>query len=358
MQVGRLGLAAIGIGLALSLVTGGCQRGAGASEEPGVVVESFYKWYLAYPGNVSAERAYRSSEYVTEDFVQHMDQTLGADGGFIPADPIICAQDFPQSFTLIDTRVTGQNATVVLREAWNAGTRFEMAHHLTIALLLVDGAWKIDRIACPQAPRAQLPPTAPAAPAPEEPVPLSPVAPTATVTPQDAPEATDDPATIAGWNTFRCEEYGFELQVPPDWTVMELPVTQPDLMAPIVRIIQMLPQAWAEQMGAGGPPDPDAPVIVAPLSVEVSVGSLEAYRRMYVEPTSGEQTEINDYPARVERDAPGDFALIRTVFQHPVNADLRVTVVDQLSGFSARASEHPEEVSLAQQVLSTWRWVD
>ncbi|NLF01469.1 MAG: DUF3828 domain-containing protein [Anaerolineales bacterium] len=357
MEAGKLGLAAVGIGLALCLVASGCQRGAQASEEPGVVVESFYKWYLAYPGNVSAERAYRSSEYVTEGFIQVMDQTLGAEGSFIPADPIICAQDFPQSFTLGETRVTGRDATVVLREAWNAGTRFEMAHDLTIALRLVDGAWKIDRIACPQPPSAQAQPAAPAEPT-VAPTASAPEPTTPALAEPEATEAPDGPAAIAGWTTFRCEEYGFELQHPPDWTVMELPVTQPDLMAPIVRIVQLLPQAWAEQLGAGGPPDPEAPVIVAPLSVEVSVGSLEAYRRMYADPASSEQTEINGYPARVERDAPGDFALIRTVLQHPVNADLRVTTVDQLSGFSTRAAEHPEEIALAQQILTTWRWVD
>jgi hypothetical protein len=34
------------------------------------VVQSFYDWYVRYLGNATAERAYRSSEYLTESFVE------------------------------------------------------------------------------------------------------------------------------------------------------------------------------------------------------------------------------------------------------------------------------------------------
>jgi hypothetical protein len=361
MGTKRLGLAVIGVLLGISLVTSGCQGAARAAEEPATVVEAFYKWLIGYPGNAAADRAYRSSEYVTAEFVARIDTTLESmgPGG---ADPFLCAQDIPQSFSIGDVTVAGKSASVVLREAWNPGTSYEITRDLTVTLRLVDGHWRIDRIACPGPAAAQAQPADPSPTAPPEqpPVQEQPV----TESPADDPAAQDDPPTervsvwpIDGWQTFQDERYGFEFQYPPDWTVVELPLAQPELSAPIVRIVQLLPQEWAEQLNPGGPPDPEAPTIVAPLSVEISVGWEEEFRRAYVGPASSEPLAINGYPVVLERDVAGDFAMIRYIFQPPADARVRVAVVDQISGFSTRAAENADILPITEQILSTWHWV-
>lgn len=106
-----------------------------------------------------------------------------------------------------------------------------------------------------------------------------------------------------------------------------------------------------------GPPDPDAPVIVAPLNVEVSIGSMEEYRRMYYETAIIEETEINGLPVIVEKDEPGDFQVIRYLFQHPANGDVRVTVVDYLTGFPGRVEGNEDAAGMVPDILSTFAFV-
>jgi hypothetical protein len=120
-------------------------RAKGAA--PDVVVERFYNWYLSYPGNVLAEGAHRSSELLTEEFVDGVDTTVASfqQGGY---DPILCAQDVPGEFTVDGAVVSGEKATVVVHQLWNVGTEHEFAREVVVKLQMVDGSWLISDIIC------------------------------------------------------------------------------------------------------------------------------------------------------------------------------------------------------------------
>jgi hypothetical protein len=111
-------------------------------------VEDFYAWYLSYPGNVVADGAYRSSEYLTVPFVEQVDELVASftQGGY---DPFLCAQDVPGEVRL-DEQVTrsGDEATILVREVWNPGTEYEMTTDVVVELEMADGVWKISNIIC------------------------------------------------------------------------------------------------------------------------------------------------------------------------------------------------------------------
>jgi hypothetical protein len=294
---------------------------------PEQAVEAFYNWYLAASAydeasqsrlNPLSNGAYRDSEFLTESFVHEVDQLIASfdKGGY---DPFLCAQDVPESFTLGSAIGAADSATLVVR------TSFE-GHQFAVDLRMIDGAWKIDGVTC----------------AGGQPEGIA----------VDAGEAL--PARD-GWQVFHDTTYGYQISYPADWTTNELEITIPELSAPVIRIVQLLPQAWADQMAAQtGPPDPDAPVTVAPLNVEVSVGTMEEYRRMYYETAIVEEIEIYGLPVIVEKDQPGDFQVIRYVFQHPANPALRVTVVDYLSGFPGRVEGNEDVAGLVADILETF----
>jgi hypothetical protein len=172
--------------------------------------------------------------------------------------------------------------------------------------------------------------------------------------PGDEESATPFPtADTAGWQTFQDSEYGVQISFPPEWTVREINLSHPQLDLPVVRIVQFLPQAWADQMQPGAAPDPENLPMVAPVSLEISAGTLEEYRVKYAEPSVTGQIELNGYPATWERDSAGDFNFIRYVFQHPANENVRITVVDQISAFSTRAQGHEDIVDAVESMLTT-----
>jgi hypothetical protein len=134
--------------------------------DPGVVVESFYRWYLDYPGNALADGTYRASEFLTAEFVGRVDEIIASfdKGGY---DPFLCAQDIPGDLAVGEPVISGETASVVVRQTWNPGTEYAFTHDVTVSLALVDGGWKIAGIAC------EAPEPAPA-PLPEGPIPTTP----------------------------------------------------------------------------------------------------------------------------------------------------------------------------------------
>jgi hypothetical protein len=141
--------------LGLALMLGGCNSQRVESVDafsrvtPEGVVTSFYGWYMAYSGNPLADGAYHSSGYLTEDFIQRMDEVLysAIKSGY---DPVLCAQDKPKRISVEDgPRSEDQDlAIVLLHEVWNLDTKFEWCQDLTIRVILDDGTWKIDDINC------------------------------------------------------------------------------------------------------------------------------------------------------------------------------------------------------------------
>jgi hypothetical protein len=137
--------------VAIAFVLSGCRSApvvSLAQGTPGETVESFYRWYIDYPGNVLVDGAYRSSEYLTEELVQQVDEIIASfdKGGY---DPFLCAQDVPGNLAFDQAVVSGEDASVVVHEIWNPGTPYETRTEVTVALQMVDGKWKIADIICP-----------------------------------------------------------------------------------------------------------------------------------------------------------------------------------------------------------------
>ncbi len=347
----RTHLSLLAIVLVLSLALSGC-GGPGAlpaatpSAGPEAAAEAFYHWYMAYPGNPLVDRAYQANQYVAPELAMHVDQLLNSfhEGGF---DPFLCAQDIPGTIAVTEAVVTGEEAAVVVHTIWNQGTPQQLVQNVNVTLRWTDDMWKLVAVDCSPLQGAQQPQP----PAGQEAEILPTAAPTAGATPASA-------GLVGEWQTLRDDQYGFEIRYPGDWTVLEVAILDPAVEAPIVRVVTLLPQPWAEQMPAPGtPPDPTAPNIIAPLSVEVSVGTMEEYRRMYPELESSETLQVNGLPVTLEQQVTGDYREIRYLFQHPSDPTLRVTVRDQISGFSDRAQENEEVVAVVGQVVERFSFV-
>jgi hypothetical protein len=483
--------------IALTVLAGcaGSQAGVDDAPSPAQVVEDFYTWYINYPGNVLAEGAHRSSEYLTSAFVAKID---GIRASFTRGayDPVLCAQDIPQTVTAGEVVASGDAAEVPITTSFQG-------HHFTVKLVRVDDIWKINDVVC-SVPEVEVPtpmPTPGPSPSPSEP-PASPT-PEEASTPADAhervqiedaalslevpsdwlrlepewlwapddgsdvrlglnwveiqppmePEAVMLPnhsqimqaepvefawgsgrrftlevyapaetgggkapvesveshvlvlinrdgarrgydiyasaadaeqlrqletvlqhvlqsvalaqptasepapqvgASTAGWQVFRDETYGFQIRYPRDWTFFEVALTNPELDRPLVRAVHFLPKAWAEQMDqSGGPPDPSAPAIIAPLAMEVSVGTVEDYRRMYIEPTHSQAVQLGPNQALLEEYASGGVREIRYVFEGFEDDAVRLTFRDQISGFPERAQGNQDIIETVDRILTT-----
>jgi hypothetical protein len=110
---------------------------------PEEVVTGFHEWYLGAIDfeagrNPLVDRAYRSSEFLSEDFVAEVDALLDSfeRGGY---DPFLLAQDVPTDVEVGETVVSGETAYVQVE------TSFE-GHALLVTLKRIDGAWKIDGV--------------------------------------------------------------------------------------------------------------------------------------------------------------------------------------------------------------------
>lgn len=171
-----------------------------------------------------------------------------------------------------------------------------------------------------------------------------------------------DETEIAGWQTFREDEYGFQFRYPQDWTSKELSADGRGMMPedwPVEQVMLFFPQAWAERFEQAGPPDPAAPPAVAPIHMEVVVGSDEQFRRAYCEPTRSDVLEVGRLEMVREEDIISSEARqIRYVFQDPDDAQLRVVFIDSLSGFSDRVEGNEEIIALIPQVLATFEFVE
>lgn len=142
--------------LAAVLVLSGCSAITGQAAEKDAAeaastVEQFYRWYLGYPGNPFAERAYRESPLLGDAFKAELDAAMDAmiaagPGG---ADLILCAQDIPGDMRYGAAEVEGDSATATVTQVWNPGTEFEMLRDLTVTLEKVEGKWLISGIGCP-----------------------------------------------------------------------------------------------------------------------------------------------------------------------------------------------------------------
>ena len=124
--------------LVLAVASGGCASVSGEPQlSPQEVVTKFYRWYIGYPGNPLVDREYRQSPYLAQSYIQEVDQVV--EGGFM-ADPVLLAQDIPESFTVGEADVSGDRASVVVSFYWGKNPT---PAERRVDLELVEGEWKI-----------------------------------------------------------------------------------------------------------------------------------------------------------------------------------------------------------------------
>lgn len=290
---------------------------------PEEVVASFYNWYLGYIGEPASEemrnplvdRAYRSSEYLTEEFIQKVDGILDSfvGGGY---DPFLCAQDIPGSFTVDEAVVSGEEASVVVHEIWNPGTQYERITNIGVHLRLMDGQWKIADIMCGGGASA------------------------ATPSLEDV-SANED--RITGWQVFRDDQYEFQIQYPADWTLQEARIDASAGDIPLERVLGFSPQDWESQTPA--------------VSIEVGVGNLEEMSMWPVSAANkSSATIIRDYTVLVVESPYGEMFYI---FEHPTDSNLRVALRDY-TGFTSESDsvEGNELKNIVNQMLATFKFTE
>jgi hypothetical protein len=133
--------------------------------------------------------------------------------------------------------------------------------------------------------------------------------------------------------------------VPEDW--------------PILQSVIFFPQAWADRFEQSGPPDPEAPPAFAVVSLEVCVGTMDQFRRVYPRPIGEQTLDINGITAVREAEAlTAQGGLIHYVFQHPQDEDARMVLNDALNGFSGRVQEYPELAALIPDIVATFEFAE
>jgi hypothetical protein len=138
----------LGLLLIVAVALGACSTfapkpaSAGAAELPNIpaeqVVQEFYDWYITYPGHPIVSGAYAEHPLVSEELVKAVEEQR--EGGLI-ADPIICAQDVPNSVSATEAVIDGSTAKVHLT------TSFE-GHGFDVELQAIDGEWKVSKVIC------------------------------------------------------------------------------------------------------------------------------------------------------------------------------------------------------------------
>jgi hypothetical protein len=172
-------------------------------------------------------------------------------------------------------------------------------------------------------------------------------------TPTDAGRASSQPE---GWQVYREPEYGFRVAYPAAWTVETAKPGPglPRIGPPNVMVVALLmPTEWSERLARGEQPAAVDPSQV-PLMVEITKGTWDQYRLANSTPTDSEQVSLNGLTAIREIDGPLDGAhVVRYLLLHPTRPDVRITVIDNLSGFPDRLAGNEELLATYQQVLAT-----
>jgi hypothetical protein len=107
--------------------------------QPEQVVQDFYSWYLAYPGNPLVEHAYRSSSYLSPEMTAFLDAFTQ---GGMAYDPVVCAQDKPTEIRTAQAQVSVDKAIV------DVTTSFE-DHSFSVELTQTSRGWQINKVTCP-----------------------------------------------------------------------------------------------------------------------------------------------------------------------------------------------------------------
>jgi hypothetical protein len=140
----------IGMMSLLAIVLVGCSpASAQEASSPEKVVHEFYGWYLENLGydpetdefrNPLQDGSYEEQGALSQEYIKRIEE-MKAEG--LAADPLLCAQDVPQSFSIqaVDLSPMGEEARVTV------GTSFE-GHEFQVYLQKLSGEWKIAGVIC------------------------------------------------------------------------------------------------------------------------------------------------------------------------------------------------------------------
>lgn len=143
-------LTLVGFMTLLSIALVGCgTANAQETSSPEKVVSGYYGWYLDHLGynaetdefrNPLQDGSYQKQGALSQEFIERIEE-MKAEG--LPADPILCAQDVPQSFSIssVDLSPMGEEARVTVE------TSFE-GHEFQVYLQKLAGEWKIAGVIC------------------------------------------------------------------------------------------------------------------------------------------------------------------------------------------------------------------
>jgi hypothetical protein len=112
-------------------------------------VSDYYGWYLENLGydvktdefrNPLQDGSYQKQGALSSEFIERIEEMKGEG---LPADPLLCAQDVPQSFSVkeVDLSPMGEEARVSVE------TSFE-GHEFQVYLQKLNGEWKIAGVIC------------------------------------------------------------------------------------------------------------------------------------------------------------------------------------------------------------------
>jgi hypothetical protein len=266
---------------------------------PDGAAKAFYTWYLGYIGDPATEQfrnplvdgAYRESGFLTAEFIDKVDEIIaGFDGGGY--DPFLLAQALPQGFS-VDPGYLPDTAVVGLMFG-------ESVKMVQVEFVEEGGRWLIDDIV------------------------------------EAVPPGTGGPLDTGDWDLFTDETYSFRFRYPAGWVVEALDMAGPGMPDdwPVVATYLLMPPDIADALAArSGPPDPNAPVIVAPIQLEIIVGDQAAFDRVHVTAAASETIIINGRSVVLHRYDPG---VLQAVFQSPDDDQLWLVFSDMVSEFAGR----------------------
>jgi hypothetical protein len=107
---------------------------------PNQVVQRFYSWYLNYKGNPVADKAYLSSELVSDRF-KELIQTQVVDQEVAQVDPFLLAQDLPEKFEATESIIEDDTASIKVIFTIDQQEFFRQ-----VDLIKADNIWQINQV--------------------------------------------------------------------------------------------------------------------------------------------------------------------------------------------------------------------
>jgi len=111
-------------------------------ESPEKVVLNFYREWVEYEGNPMVDKIYKDNSLVRAEFSEEIDRIISSfdKGGY---DPILCAQDKPESATIKNISVDNDNASVILLQDFSSQQK-----NIQVNLIKENNQWQISEVIC------------------------------------------------------------------------------------------------------------------------------------------------------------------------------------------------------------------